>query len=301
MNKWKGMTIFSKTVLTASVLFACTLSTSASATKQYVATPASSEWKVAVDTPLECRLIHQIPNYGEAQFTSKAGKKINLDFELKMRRPMGETRRVNLVSMPPRWMPGDAAEPMTRIQFFKQFDGYVGGQSAWAMLTELESGRYPTFSYQDWQHNNKLIEVGLSAVSFQSPYQQFSSCIGNLLPYSFDDIAFTVLHYDRDSDELNKASQKRLSQITDFVRYSDDIDLILIATYTDSIGGKNENQNLSERRAKKLEEYFMTLGLPKDRIQVEAFGKRRPIADNESPIGRNKNRRVVISLGRSLI
>ncbi|UXI00376.1 flagellar protein MotY [Photobacterium sp. TY1-4] len=271
------------------------------AVKQYVATPAQSSWKVAVDTPLECRMLHAIPNYGEAQFISRASKKINLDFELKMRRPMGETRNVSLVSMPPRWMPGDAAEPITKITFFKQFDGYIGGQMAWAMLAELESGRYPTLSYPDWQHRDKRIEVGLSAVSFQTTYQQFSQCLDNLLPYSFEDIAFTVLHYDKDSDELNKASRQRLAQIADFVRYSDDVDLVLVATYTDSQGGKNVNQALSERRAKKLETYFMEMGLPKNRIQVEAYGKRRPIADNETPIGRNKNRRVVISLGRTII
>ncbi|MGF1713852.1 flagellar protein MotY [Photobacterium chitinilyticum] len=287
--------------LAGALLAVATASSPVMANKQYVATPAQSSWKVAVDTPLECRMLHSIPNFGEAQFTSRASKKINLDFELKMRRPMGETRNVSLVSMPPRWMPGDAAEPITKITFFKQFDGYIGGQMAWAMLAELESGRYPTLSYQDWQHRNKRIEVGLSAVAFQSPYQQFSQCLDNLLPYSFDDIAFTILHYDQDSDELNKSSRQRLAQITDFVRYSDDVDLVLVATYTDSRGGKNVNQALSERRAKKLEAYFMEMGLPKNRIQVEAYGKRRPIADNSTPIGRNQNRRVVISLGRTII
>ncbi len=165
----------------------------------------------------------------------------------------------------------------------------------------MKADATPTLSYQDWQHRNKRIEVGLSAVAFQTPYQQFSQCLDNLLPYSFDDIAFTILHYDQDSDELNKSSRQRLAQITDFVRYSDDVDLVLVATYTDSRGGKNVNQALSERRAKKLEAYFMEMGLPKNRIQVEAYGKRRPIADNSTPIGRNQNRRVVISLGRTII
>ncbi|MGF1683812.1 flagellar protein MotY [Photobacterium minamisatsumaniensis] len=293
-----------KTTITlcyAAATLSLVLSGAVAAGQKYVASPDQSSWKVAVDTPLECRMLHAIPNYGEAQFTSKASKKINLDFELKMRRPMGETRNVSLVSMPPRWMPGEAAEPITKLTFFKQFDGYVGGQTAWAILSELEIGRYPTFSYQDWQQRNKRVDVGLSAVAFQSSYNQFSQCLDNLLPYSFDDIAFTVLHYDQDSDELNKASQQRLAQISDFVRYSDDVDLILVATYTDSRGGKNTNQALSERRAVKLEEYFMQMGLPKNRIQVEAFGERRPIADNASPLGRSKNRRVVISLGRTII
>ncbi|AJR08060.1 flagellar protein MotY [Photobacterium gaetbulicola] len=277
------------------------MASAASATPVYVAEPAQSTWKVAVDTPLECRMLHTIPSYGEAQFTSKASKKINLDFELKMRRPMGETRNVNLVSMPPRWMPGEAAQSITNLTFFKQFDGYVGGQTAWVMLSELEIGRYPTFSYQDWQQQNKRIEVGLSAVAFRPAYDQFSQCLNNLLPYSFEDIAFTVLHYDQGSDQLNKASQQRLAQIADFVRYSDDVDLVLVAAYTDGRGGKTANQALSERRAERLEEYFMAMGLPEDRIQVEAYGERRPVADNNTPIGRNKNRRVVISLGRTII
>lgn len=93
----------------------------------------------------------------------------------------------------------------------------------------------------------------------------------------------------------------KLAQIAEFVRYSPDIDLVLLATYTDGRGAKAANQKLSEKRARTLEGYFMSLGLPKDRIGIEAFGERRPIAENDSPIGRNKNRRVVISLGRSII
>ncbi|MDF4534857.1 flagellar protein MotY, partial [Vibrio parahaemolyticus] len=50
-----------------------------------------------------------------------------------------------------------------------------------------------------------------------------------------------------------------------------------------------------------LREYFKSIGLPEDRIQVQGYGKRRPIADNASPIGKDKNRRVVISLGRTQV
>ncbi|MCG7495895.1 OmpA family protein [Vibrio sp. Of7-15] len=292
----KKATIY--TALFVSGMFA---NTAMAATKHYVAKPDQSQWRMTVDTPLECRLVHSIPNYGNALFTSRASKKINLDFELKMRLPMGETRNVNLISMPPKWMPGEAADAMTTLKFFKQFDGYIGGQTAWGMLSELEDGRYPTFSYSDWHNRDRLIEVSLSSVLFQQPYNDFSACVDNLLPYSFEDIAFTILHYDRNSDQLNKASQKRLAQIAEFVRYSDDIDLVLVATYTDSSGGKNLNQHLSDKRAKVLQDYFKSLGMPQDRIQVQGYGKRRPIADNGTPIGKDKNRRVVISLGRTII
>ncbi|ELD1797722.1 flagellar protein MotY [Vibrio fluvialis] len=294
MNKW---------VVTSIVAFgACSAFAAAAMEKRYVATPQQSSWLMAINTPLECQLVHPIPNYGDAVFTSHASKKINLDFELKMRRPMGDTRNVSLVSMPPAWRPGESADRITNIQFFKQFDGYIGGQTAWALLSELEKGRYPTFSYQDWQSRDQRIEVALSSVLFQPQYNAFSDCVSNLLPYSFEDISFTILHYDRgDSVELNKASQKRLAQIAEYIRYNSDIDLVLVATYTDATDGKNESQSLSEKRAESLQKYFESLGLPADRIQVQGYGKRRPIADNASPIGKDKNRRVVISLGRTQV
>ncbi|KOO14514.1 flagellar protein MotY [Vibrio xuii] len=269
--------------------------------KQYVATPQESTWQMVANTPLECRLVHPIPNYGEAVFSSYASKKINLDLELKMKRPMGQTRDVSLISMPPAWRPGDSADRITNIRFFQQFDGYVGGQTAWNVLGELEKGRYPTFSYQEWRSRDQRVEVALSSVLFQRSYNVFSDCIANLLPYSFEDIAFTILHYDRTSVELNKQSQKRLAQIAEYIKHNQDIDLVLVSTYTDAEDSKSASQNLSERRAEVLQNYFKSLGLPEDRIRVQGYGKRRPIDDNASPIGKDRNRRVVISLGRTQV
>lgn len=293
MNKWVTATIVMTSILTSFAPMAMD--------KRYVATPQQSTWQMVTNTPLECRLVHPIPNYGDAEFSSRANKKINLDFELKMRRPMGETRNVSLVSLPPTWRPGESADRITNLQFFKQFDGYIGGQTAWSLLSELEKGRYPTFSYQDWQSRDQRIEVALSSVLFQDKYNVFSDCVSNLLTYSFEDISFTILHYDRDNVQLNKASQKRLAQIADYIRYNQDIDLVLVSTYTDSVDSRGVSQDLSERRAEVLRDYFKSLGLPEDRIQVQGYGKRRPIADNASPIGKDKNRRVVISLGRTII
>jgi outer membrane protein OmpA-like peptidoglycan-associated protein len=285
----------SSVVLTAAVVPAYAIQ------KRYVATPQQSKWEMVQNTPLVCQLVHPIPHYGEAEFTSRASKKINLDFELKMLRPMGATRDVSLVSMPPSWRPGDMAERITHLRFFKQFNGYIGGQVAWDILSELEKGQYPTFSYEEWRSRDERIEVALSSVLFQEKYTAFSHCISQLLPYSFEDISFTILHYDWDSVQVNKASLKRLAQIAEYIRYNKDIDLVLVSTYTDGSRSKNESQGLSEKRADVLRDYFKSLGLPEKRIQIEGYGKRRPVADDRSPIGKERNRRVVISLGRTNI
>ena len=85
--------------------------------KNYLAQPSQSQWQVIIDTPLECRLNHDIPGYGSAQFSARSSKKMNLHFELKMNRQLGATRNVKLTSMPPLWMPGDAAYAMTNLKF----------------------------------------------------------------------------------------------------------------------------------------------------------------------------------------
>ena len=74
---------------------------------------------------------------------------------------------------------------------------------------------------------------------------------------------------------------------------------MLVASFNDSLAGTTESQDMSEHCAENLRKYFKSLGLPEDRVQIEAYGKRRPIADNSTPIGRSLNRRVVISLGQT--
>ncbi len=276
------------------------LSLSASA-MEYVATPEQSEWVMAEDTPLECRMTHTIPYFGQVEFASVASKKKNLDLSLKMNRPMGSTENVSLVSMPALWQPGVSARTMDQLKFYQQFDGYIGGQTAWSVLSELEKGRVPTFNFNDWHAQSQHVQVALSPVRFRNTYNDFSICISQLLPYTFEDISFTILHYTRNSDELTKASKKRLAQIAEYVRHNQDIDLVLISTYTDSFGERADNQELAEKRAVVLREYFQSLGLEEGRIQIQGYGERRPIADNRSQIGKDKNRRVVISLGRTAI
>ncbi len=67
-----------------------------------------SVWRLTSDTQVECRLEHPIPNWGTGAFVSRAGRKINLDFELKGLRQQAQTQTVSLGIMPPVWRPGIA-------------------------------------------------------------------------------------------------------------------------------------------------------------------------------------------------
>lgn len=258
-----------------------------------------SVWRLTSDSQVECRLEHPIPRWGTGAFVSRAGRKINLDFELKGQRPQARTQTVSLGIMPPSWRPGVAGRQISQLQFYQQFDGLVAGQTAWTMLDELEGGRMPTFQYRDWYRQDRPVRVSLSSVNFRVKYQAFMDCLTGLLPYNFNDIAFSVLSYDKNSDQLSPASRRRLAMISEYVKADKSIDVVVIDAYSDSYGGRWPNQKLSEKRADTIKQVFVDLGIEAGKISVEGHGEKQHVASNETEGGRAKNRRVVINMGRN--
>jgi outer membrane protein OmpA-like peptidoglycan-associated protein len=69
---------------------------------------------------------------------------------------------------------------------------------------------------------------------------------------------------------------------------------IVLQGHTDSIGTKEYNQRLSEKRAIQVRNVMITrLGAPPDRILTAGFGEGYPVEENTSGHGRSKNRRDV--------
>ncbi|BEU03341.1 sodium-type flagellar protein MotY [Agarivorans sp. OAG1] len=269
--------------------------------RNYSASLDDSTWVVSNKTPIECRMDHFIPSFGVASFISRSSKDVNLDFYLDMYRISAETHQVSLRSVPPKWKPGASSKRISELSFYQQFDGYVNAQPAWQMLSELEDGNVPTFYFNDWYASNNTTAVGISSINFKTQYNDFLKCVGRLLPYSFDDIAFTVLTYQSNSNELTPRSKKRLQLIGDYVKHDPEIDVVLVDAYTDSYGGKWINQELSEKRANMVKDYFKSGGLDESVIEVAGHGERRHVARNDNTMGRERNRRVVISLGKDLL
>jgi outer membrane protein OmpA-like peptidoglycan-associated protein len=69
---------------------------------------------------------------------------------------------------------------------------------------------------------------------------------------------------------------------------------VKIEGYTDAVGSDSYNQELSERRARAVADALQSRGVPADRYQVEGLGKEFPVATNDTPAGRQQNRRVEI-------
>ena len=72
--------------------------------------------------------------------------------------------------------------------------------------------------------------------------------------------------------------------------------IIEVTGHTDSTGAPMYNQELSERRAGGVGRYLEAQGLLPVRIVTKGFGPRMPVAGNDTPEGRQQNRRVELRL-----
>ncbi len=267
--------------------------------RQYSVDIRSSEWLLANETRLMCELEHAIPGYGKAKFVSEASKQLNLEFTLDMLRLPSRYDVADVYSKPPAYMRGASQRKLGEMQLRKQYDADLPQDIAWEMLTELEKGFWPTIHYRDWLNSQDSVAVSLNASNFKSEFNAFNECVNNLLPYTFDDIAYTVLDYKKGSSDLTDFSEKRLRMIAEYLREDLDLDLVLVDAYSDGYGADWLNEQLSKKRADEIRSFFASMGLEQNRIEITAHGEKRHVSPNRTAREREQNRRVVIRMSKS--
>jgi outer membrane protein OmpA-like peptidoglycan-associated protein len=71
---------------------------------------------------------------------------------------------------------------------------------------------------------------------------------------------------------------------------------IIVTGHTDSTGSAEYNQRLSEGRADAVATVLIQSGVPSRRVVARGAGESRPVASNDSAVGRSQNRRVEITI-----
>lgn len=67
--------------------------------------------------------------------------------------------------------------------------------------------------------------------------------------------------------------------------------------HTDSIGSEEYNMKLSQKRADSVKKYIVEkFGIDAARLSTVGYGESKPVADNKTDAGRQKNRRVVANI-----
>ncbi|MFZ4862963.1 OmpA family protein [Sphingobacterium sp. Mn56C] len=109
-------------------------------------------------------------------------------------------------------------------------------------------------------------------------------------------IKFTIssdLLFPTNSSYLTEAAKGELTKLSRLLN-KDTSKKIRVDGHTDSTGEEKYNLWLSDKRAASVKKYLEDAGVATSRITTKGLGQSKPVADNKTPEGRQKNRRVEV-------
>jgi len=90
---------------------------------------------------------------------------------------------------------------------------------------------------------------------------------------------------------LKPGAREKLAKISGIVLAHPGLKL-QVEGHTDSVGSDQFNQVLSEQRAASVRDFLVEQGVAAGSVSARGFGKTQPVASNDTPEGRQRNRRV---------
>ena len=109
-----------------------------------------------------------------------------------------------------------------------------------------------------------------------------------------DNFKFEPVFFDFDKDEIRTEHYDFLNRLIKVVKGHSDLRVKVIG-HTDADGSDTYNDGLSKRRAEVIIKYFAQHGLNADRLEFDFKGEKQPVDSNNTPEGKQRNRRVDFS------
>jgi outer membrane protein OmpA-like peptidoglycan-associated protein len=110
-----------------------------------------------------------------------------------------------------------------------------------------------------------------------------------------DVIRLDKIFFEADKFEIKDASLPALEEVFNFLKDNPDVS-VEIGGHTNNRASTSFADELSSNRAKAVADWLIKRGIPAARVQYKGYGKRSPIATNETPEGRKSNQRVEIKI-----
>lgn len=104
------------------------------------------------------------------------------------------------------------------------------------------------------------------------------------------------IRFKTSSPVLLPESERLLDHVAVLLFDHPELQRIRIDGHTDSQGKDAANLKLSQQRAESVRAYLEKAGVEPKRMTAKGFGETKPIADNDTPEGREQNRRVEITI-----
>ncbi len=107
--------------------------------------------------------------------------------------------------------------------------------------------------------------------------------------------AFDNLEFETGKAVIKSGSTSSLNELASLLKKKAEFKLLL-AGHTDNVGKPEANMLLSKNRTLAVMKYLLAQGVDAKQIKTEWYGQTKPVADNSSPEGRQRNRRVEMTI-----
>ncbi len=230
-----------------------------------------AKWQMTQESSF-CQLSQEIPGFGSVDFQHYSGD--DLTFSLQETQLNSPVTRASLLIESAPWIhhrPPVTDHPVY-LDFNELFPGAsrlsVFGASAETMLEALQNGYFPTFRFvraNQAQHLNAETVVAVSAMNFQTAYQNFVSCRSGFLPPGFKDELEKSLFYNPRSVVLDTVFLKRLGETVRFVNAIENAEVVI---ESDARIGGNLDLIWFRQRAAKIADYLKQKGINAQKIRI---------------------------------
>lgn len=99
------------------------------------------------------------------------------------------------------------------------------------------------------------------------------------------------VEFDTNKATIRPESFPRLDKVLEYMTHKKSA-RIEISGHTDNEGNPKSNKELSNRRAQACKKYLVKKGIDASRIETVGHGQDKPVTSNDTPEGRQKNRRI---------
>jgi outer membrane protein OmpA-like peptidoglycan-associated protein len=106
--------------------------------------------------------------------------------------------------------------------------------------------------------------------------------------------------FDTAKHSLRPVAREKLAKVAGIISGHPGLRLA-VEGYTDSVGGDDYNQKLSEQRGESVRDYLTKEGVQGSSVTSAGFGKSQPVASNDTAAGRQQNRRVELVVSGEII
>jgi outer membrane protein OmpA-like peptidoglycan-associated protein len=153
----------------------------------------------------------------------------------------------------------------------------------------LPTGRTYTVKYKAFVDVETDLELNLPKE--KNPYMiNYTITVAPPRYFTLDNVNF-----DSGKSSLRAESFKSLNELVDYLKLKPKM-VIEIAGHTDNIGNSEVNLKLSQERANTVKAYLLKKGIPASRVKAQGYGDNEPISSNDTPEGRQQNRRTEVRI-----